>query len=86
MLIQREKNLTQETFKQFSEQIRKIIVNYPTIIIDKLIESMEKQIRMVIKAKGNGIKYWKFPQFIYTSGDKFDNILSACFHIKISDI
>ena len=52
-----QKNITSETFTEFSTRIRDIIVNYPRTVIDKIIQSMDKRISMVIKVKGNRIKY-----------------------------
>lgn len=52
-----EKHITFESFEEFSARVKNIIVNYPNRKIDKIIESMDKRINMVIEAKGNRIKY-----------------------------
>ena len=51
------KKITRETFDEFSTRVRGIIVNYPIRKIDKIIESMDKRINLVIEVKGNRIKY-----------------------------
>ena len=52
-----ENNITQESFKEFSDRIRKTMENFPTSIIDNTIESMDKRISLIIKSKGQRIKY-----------------------------
>ena len=52
-----QKQIRSETFTQFSERVRDIIVNYPVKKIDRIIGSMDKRVQMVITAKGNRIKY-----------------------------
>ncbi len=51
------RRITRETYDQFCERVRHTLLNYPAKIIDKTIETMEKRIDMVIKAKGQRIKY-----------------------------
>ena len=50
------KNITHETFKEFSERVKGIIVNYPTTKINKIIDSIDKRINMIIEHKGQRIK------------------------------
>ena len=52
------KNIRHETFKEFSERVKSIIVNYPTLKINKIIDSMDKWINMIIEHKAQRIKYW----------------------------
>ena len=51
-----EKRIRKETFEQFSMCVKKTILEYPAVKIDKIIETMEKRIEMVMKAKGMRIK------------------------------
>lgn len=53
----RSKKITSEPFEEFSNRVRNIMVNYPIQEIDKLIESMDKRITLILKSKGNRIKY-----------------------------
>ena len=52
-----EKKITDESFEQFSERVKSTICNYPSKEIDKIIESMDKRVAMIIKAKGQRIRY-----------------------------
>ena len=52
-----EKNITYETFEQFSEPILTSITSYPLREIDKIIESMRKRKKMIVKNKGERLKY-----------------------------
>ena len=52
-----EKNIQQESFKMFSERVKKTMENFPTSIIDKTIDSMDKRIGLIIKSKGQRTKY-----------------------------
>ena len=45
------------SFEQFSGRVRRITMEFPSEKIDKIIESMDKRIRLVIKANGSSIKY-----------------------------
>ena len=51
------KNITHETFREFSERGKSIILNYPTLKINKIIDSMDKRINMIIQHKRQKIKY-----------------------------
>ena len=46
-----------ETYHEFSKRVAQTIKNFPKETINKTIESMDKRIDMVIKSKGNRIKY-----------------------------
>ena len=52
-----EQNINYETFEQFSARVKHTLENTPTKYIDKTIESMPKRMLMVIKSKGQRIKY-----------------------------
>jgi len=51
------KDISYETFDQFSERVKNLIVNFPITKIDKIIDSMERRIDEVIRSKGNRTKY-----------------------------
>jgi len=52
-----EKNITHETFEKFSTRVECTMLKYPRKDIDNIIGSMDKRIGLVIKAKGQRIKY-----------------------------
>ena len=52
-----EKKITDESLEQFCERVKSTICNYPSKEIDKIIESMDKRVAMIIKAKGQRIRY-----------------------------
>ena len=52
-----EKNITYERLEQFSERIMTSITSYPVREIDKIIESMHKTKKMIVKNKGQRLKY-----------------------------
>ena len=49
--------IEKETFNEFSARVKKTLLEYPAADIDKIIESMDKRIEMVLKARGMRIKY-----------------------------
>ena len=51
------KQITHETFKQFSRTAEKTLRNINLKIIDCTIESMNKRIELIVKRKGSRIKY-----------------------------
>ena len=51
------KRITNETYSQFCARVKDTLLNYPTEIIDRTIMSMDKRIDLVIKAKGQRIRY-----------------------------
>jgi hypothetical protein len=52
-----EQKIRKENFEQFSERCRKTLLEYSTAVIDRTIDSMPKRIDMVVKKKGQRIKY-----------------------------
>ena len=52
-----EQNINDETFEQFSARVKYTLENTPTKYTVKTIESMPKRMLMVIKSKGQRIKY-----------------------------
>ena len=53
----KNKNITKETFEQFSARVQNIIINFDRKAINSLIGSIDKQIKTVIKAKDQRTKY-----------------------------
>ena len=51
------KKITSETYEEFSLRVKNTLLEYPSGEIDKIIESMDKRISDIIKAKGHRIKY-----------------------------
>ena len=51
------KNITHETFQELCERVKSIIVNYPTLKINRIIDSIDKRINIIIEHKGQRIKY-----------------------------
>ena len=52
-----ERQVKVETVEQFESRIKQIMKQVPTATIDKIIESMNKRMKMIIKCKGERIKY-----------------------------
>ena len=52
-----DNRITQENFETFSERCKRTIMEYPIEKINKTIESMPKRIDLVIKGKGQRLKY-----------------------------
>ena len=52
-----EKNITSETFKQFCRRVKQTLFNFPVEKIDDIISSMDKRVGLIIKSKGQRIKY-----------------------------
>ena len=50
-------NIQEETFDEFSARCSSTMKAYPADKIDDIIKSMPKRINMVLKAKGQRIKY-----------------------------
>ena len=50
-------NITEETFTLFSQRVKNLIQRIPKRTINRAIDSMGKRIKMVLRAKGNRIKY-----------------------------
>ena len=51
------KNITAETFEQFSERCKSIVLSYSVAHIDATIESMKKRVNLVLYHRGQRIKY-----------------------------
>ena len=51
------KKIRKETFEEFSQRVIDSVMNYPAKEIDAIIESMDRRVSLVIKAKGQRIKY-----------------------------
>jgi hypothetical protein len=52
-----DNQITRETFEQFSERVQNTLLNFDVVIIDSIIESMDKRVTEIIKRKGQRIKY-----------------------------
>ena len=52
-----KRNITEETFPSFSQRVKRLIQRIPKRTINHVIDSMDKRIKMVLRAKGNRIKY-----------------------------
>ena len=52
-----QKNITRETFAQFSARVKKIMQEFSVETINNIIGSMNERIAMVMKAEGNRIRY-----------------------------
>ena len=51
-----ELNITRETYEELSERVIRTIKNMPVDVVDKIIESMDNRISLVISSKGQRIK------------------------------
>ena len=52
-----ELNITRETYEEFSERVIRTIKNMPVDVVDKIIESMDNRISLVLSSKGQRTKY-----------------------------
>ena len=52
-----ELNITHETYEEFSERVTRTIKNMPVDVVDKIIESMDNRISLVLFSKGQRTKY-----------------------------
>lgn len=52
-----EQNITKETYPEFVERCKQTLLAFPLETINKTIASMDKRMDLVIKAKGQRIKY-----------------------------
>ena len=52
-----ELNIARETYDEFSERVISTIKNMPVDVVDKIIESMDNRISLVISSKGQRTKY-----------------------------
>ena len=53
-----EKEITKESFEEFSSRVENTMLNFSSKEIDKIIDSMDKRITAIIKQKGQRTKYW----------------------------
>ena len=52
-----DRNITHETFQEFSERIATTFHNLDTALIDRTIESMNHRIELLIENKGQRTRY-----------------------------
>ena len=52
-----EKNIENESKDEFQHRVLSALFNYPSSVIDRTIESMEKRLRLVVKGRGNRTRY-----------------------------
>ena len=52
-----DKEITKESFEEFSRRVRNTFKNFPVDIIDKTINSMNKRISKIVSTKGERTKY-----------------------------
>ena len=52
-----QNSIRTENFKQFSERVKQTMLAYPPEKINKIIETMDKRVSMVLAAKGMRINY-----------------------------
>ena len=52
-----DNNITHETHDRFVQRVKDTLCQFPIDIIDRTIESMDKRIALVLKRKGQRIKY-----------------------------
>ena len=52
-----DKNITKEDFEEFSERVRQCVFGFRPEEIDPIIESMDKRVDLIIKRRGQRIKY-----------------------------
>ena len=52
-----ELNITREAYEEFSERVTRTIKNMPVDVVDKIIESMDNRICLVLFSKGQRTKY-----------------------------
>ena len=51
------RRIEKETFEEYSLRVKNCIMNFPVSEVDKIIETMEKRVKLVIQAKGQRTKY-----------------------------
>ena len=66
-----KRNITGGTFTSFSQRVKSLIQRIPKRTINCVIDIMDKRIKMVLRAKGNRIKYWIFILFILRDYSSF---------------
>ena len=50
-------NIESESKDEYEKRVISALLNYPSSIIDRTIESMEKRLKLVVKGRGNRTKY-----------------------------
>ena len=50
-------NITRETFTEFCERVQNTLHNFPADKIDKIIDSMPKRMREIVKCHGERLRY-----------------------------
>ena len=51
------KNITKETFEQFADRARTVLMTIPISIIDKIIDTMPKRMKLIVQKRGERLKY-----------------------------
>ena len=46
-----EQNISQESYQQLSDRVKEIILKFPVVTTDNIIESMDNRMNMIIKKK-----------------------------------
>ena len=49
--------ISKETFEQFSSRVKHTKENVPVATINKMTDSMNKRMRLIIRGRGNRAKY-----------------------------
>ena len=52
-----DKNITKENFEEFSERVQECVFGFRPDEIDPIIESMDKRVDLIIRRRGQRIKY-----------------------------
>ena len=59
-------SITQENFMQFTAQVKNTLENFPLHTIRKITESKNTRMSMIIRCKGQRIKYWNYKSCFHT--------------------
>ena len=52
-----QRNISKESYQKFSDPVTHAIINHSIQDIDKTTESMPKRLKLIIKGKGECLKY-----------------------------
>ena len=52
-----ELEISHESFQEFSDRVKKTMLNFPKHKIDNIIKSMGKRVGMIVKRRGERLKY-----------------------------
>lgn len=52
-----DKGITKESFEKFALRVKKTALNFPSLTIDNIIESMHKRMKMIVMGNGQRLKY-----------------------------